>query len=84
MCMCMLIKRAQILFSKDDYELLVVLANQQKSSVGELVRQAVKKTYQQMGKAVEKKELVKTLTNAWKKQKGLICYKELIEDGRNH
>ncbi len=45
-----LTKRAQILFSPEEYELLRKLAAATKSSVGELVRRAVKKQYQTVGK----------------------------------
>jgi len=50
MGMSVLTKRAQILFSPEEYELLKRLAVSTKSSVGELVRRAVKKQYQIVGK----------------------------------
>lgn len=48
--MSVLTKRAQILFSPEEYELLKKLAVSTKSSVGELVRRAVKKQYQIVGR----------------------------------
>lgn len=48
--MSVLTKRTQILFSPEEYELLKKLAASTKSSVGELVRRAVKKQYQIIGK----------------------------------
>ena len=48
--MSVLTKRAQILFSPEEYELLRKLAVSTKSSVGELVRRAVKKQYQIIGR----------------------------------
>lgn len=48
--MSVLTKRAQILFSPEEYELLKKLAVSTKSSVGELVRRAVKKQYQMVGR----------------------------------
>lgn len=43
--MCMLIKRTQILFDKELWNTLVDLAKEKKTSVGELVRSAVRKEY---------------------------------------
>lgn len=48
--MSVLTKRAQILFSPEEYQLLKKLAVSTKSSVGELVRRAVKKQYQAVGR----------------------------------
>ena len=48
--MSTLTKRAQILFSPKEYQLLKELATSTKSSVGELVREAVKKQYQIAGR----------------------------------
>ncbi len=51
--MSVLTRRAQVLFSPEEYELLRKLAISTKSSVGELVRRAVKKQYQIVGKLDE-------------------------------
>ncbi len=48
--MSVLTKRTQILFSPEEYQLLKKLAVSTKSSVGELVRRAVKKQYQAVGR----------------------------------
>ena len=52
--MSVLTRRTQILFSPEEYEILKKLAASTKSSVGELVRRAVKKQYQ----ITEKKERI--------------------------
>lgn len=41
----MLTKRANILFEETDWQMLTTLASQQKTSVGHLVRRAVKTAY---------------------------------------
>lgn len=48
--MSVLTKRTQILFSPEEYQLLKKLAVSTKSSVGELVRRAVRKQYQIAGR----------------------------------
>jgi hypothetical protein len=86
--MCMLTRRTQILFEDENYDFLVWLANEQRLSVGELVRKAVKKTYiddKEAGKIKRKKvfdNLLKWQNDVGYVMKGLN-YKQLIEDGRN-
>lgn len=76
--MSVLTKRAQILFSPEEYQLLKKLAVSTKSSVGELVRRAVKKQYQTVGRKEKieaagrlcrKKELP---VEEWEKMEGEI------------
>ena len=62
--MSVLTKRAQILFSPEEYELLKKLAVSTKSSVGELVRRAVKKQYQ----IVERKEKIQAADRLCRKK----------------
>ncbi len=78
MGMSVLTKRAQILFSPEEYELLKKLAVSTKCSVGELVRRAVEKQYQIVGKKEKiqaadrlcrKKELP---VEDWRKMEGEI------------
>ena len=45
MYMYMLTKHVHILFEKEDYKILKMLAKEQMVSVGELVRRAVRKYY---------------------------------------
>ena len=62
--MSVLTKRAQILFSPEEYELLRKLAASTRSSVGELVRRAVKKQYQ----IVERKEKIEAAERLCRKK----------------
>ncbi len=82
MCICMLIRRTNVLFSKEDYRLLSSLAVKKGVSMGELIRKAIRKVYQADQEIEEKSQLVNSLTSLWKKQKGTINYKRLVEDGR--
>jgi hypothetical protein len=82
MCMCMLNKRTNILFSEKDYHFLAKLAAKKGISIGELVRKAVQKTYQEGDGLEERKKVVSSIISAWEKQKKPIVYKALVEDGR--
>ena len=81
----MLTKRTNLLFEEDLWLNLVTLAEQKKTSVGELVRQAVRLVY--LDKSVNQKRMA-----AWKKiletrprpYPGRIDYKELINHGRRY
>jgi hypothetical protein len=85
--MCMLSKRTQILFEEENYDFLVWLADEQKLSVGELVRSAVKKTYLDK-KEIEYEKRKKFFKSLIEWQDGIgfmmndLSYKQLIEDGR--
>lgn len=79
--MSVLTKRTQILFSPEEYQLLKKLAVSTKSSVGELVRRAVRKQYQIAGRKEKieaaarlcrKKELP---VQAWEKMEEEIMQK---------
>ncbi|MBU1071225.1 hypothetical protein KKG65_02305 [Patescibacteria group bacterium] len=84
----MLSKRTQILFEEENYDFLVWLANEQKLSVGELVRSAVKKTYfdKREIENEKRKRFLKELVE-WQDEIGYVMkgssYKQLIEDGRH-
>ena len=65
----MLNKRAQILFDEKTYKTLEEIANEKDSSVGELVRKAVKNTYgvkTKPAKALTLAEALKDTFGAWK------------------
>ena len=66
MCMCMLTKRAQILFDEKVWDRLSKDAKSKNISVGEIVRQAIEST----------------LKHRPKPFKGKIDYKALINEGR--
>lgn len=66
----MLNKRAQILFDKETYKALEEIARESGSSVGEIIRMAVKKTYTSKYKVKKSKSLAdaaKDTFGAWKK-----------------
>ncbi len=84
----MLNRRAHILFEEETFNLLDTLAAEQGSSVGELVRTAVRRIYVETRekelsdreKAFEALRKLQLLT----RQKGRVDYKELIEYGRKY
>lgn len=82
----MLNKRTNILFSEEEYLFLVALADKNKTSVGNLVRSAIKKTYLNQENLEEREKLVEDIFSLWPKQKTkkAIDYKQFIEDGRKN
>ncbi len=87
--MSMLTKRTHILFDEDTALMLAVLAREQATSVGNLVRRAVKKTYKDARGTHQKKgqKTVHALIALQKKFLGKfegIDYRALIEDGRKY
>jgi hypothetical protein len=83
----MLNKRVQILFNEDDYVGLAEIARGEDTSVGELVRKAVKKEYfpdRERELALRKKTYdgVMELRKIIGVSKSKIDYKELINYGR--
>ena len=84
----MLTKRTHILFDEEMSSMLARLAQQQATSVGSLVRRAVKKTYKdiRLTKRNKRHNAVRALM-AWQKKIGTfkhIDYRALIEDGRKY
>lgn len=81
--MYMLTKNAHILFDPQEWKQLVQIANLENSSVNQLVRRAVKKTYlktardNQIANAVDKIRKIRPHIKN-------INYKELISYGRKH
>lgn len=67
MCIHMLTKRAQILFDEKTYTSLAEIADHKGTSVGELVRTAVKKTYPtvEKKKATSVAEAIKDTFGGW-------------------
>lgn len=57
----MLIKRTQILFDQQLWNTLVGLAKKENSSVGELVRVAVREKYEQQKLVQQRKEAIKSI-----------------------
>lgn len=85
-CMCMLNKRTQILFENEFWNQLLALAKTKDTSVGELVRRAVRETYfqedkkQKMARAMERiAKIRKTLKKVTYKE-----IKEMINYGRKY
>ncbi|KKR32020.1 MAG: hypothetical protein UT63_C0054G0007 [Candidatus Gottesmanbacteria bacterium GW2011_GWC2_39_8] len=83
MCMCMLNKRTNILFEEEVWNKLSLLAEKQDTSVGELIRNAVKQVYLGNNKQEKIKSAYDTILAVRKTQKN-IDYKELINYGRKY
>lgn len=84
----MLTKRTNLLFEEELWQLLAERAVEEGLSVGELVRQAVKKIYVEPEDEVleQRKKAFEALIKLQQKtrQKGRVDYKALIEYGRKH
>lgn len=82
MCMCMLNRRAQILFNKDLWGKLERKAKAQNSSIGELIRKAVEKDFEQEKQLEQRKQAIDATLMGRIISKGKIDYKDLINYGR--
>lgn len=85
----MLTKRTHILFDENTALMLAALAREQATSVGNLVRHAVKKTYRDVSLSQDRKrhKAVRELLALQKKFLGRfegVDYRALIEDGRRY
>jgi hypothetical protein len=80
----MLTKRTNILFDNDLWDLLTSVARREKSSVGEVVRRAVSKVYKDDDIIEQKKRAFETIKKFRVKQKGILDYKALINEGRKY
>ena len=80
----MLVKRTNILFDEDLWGQLTSLASSQTTSVGNLVRNAVKKVYFNDSLVRERAEAIDDIMAIRKVFKGKIDYKELINAGRKY
>lgn len=83
MCMCMLNRRTNILFEKEMLEKLAKIARQEKASVGELIRKAVRQIYLNKTVNDKKSKAYKKILTIRKRIKG-IDYKEYINYGRKY
>ena len=81
--MCMLTKRANILFEEKTWQELTRRAKKQKASVGELVRSAVEEKYPGERELEARKKALDHIRQIRPKPvKGKIDYKALINAGR--
>lgn len=85
----MLTKRTHILFDEDTARMLAALAREQVTSVGNLVRHAIKKTYGDVSLTQRKKryKAVRAILSLQKKFRGRfegVDYRALIEEGRRY
>ena len=80
----MLTKRTNILFDNDLWELLTSVAKKERSSVGEVVRRAVSKVYKTDNVIERKRQAFDTIKKIRVKQKGVLDYKALINEGRKY
>ena len=80
----MLTKRTNILFDKELWNLLTNVARREKSSVGEVVRNAVKKIYSEDDLIENRKKAFRAIRAVRKRQKGIVDYKALINYGRKY
>ena len=80
----MLTKRTNILFNDDLWDLLTAVARKEKSSVGEVVRRAIIKVYAGDNFVERKNKAFVTIKKFRVKQKGVVDYKTLINDGRKY
>ncbi|MBM3283677.1 hypothetical protein FJY90_05545 [Candidatus Gottesmanbacteria bacterium] len=79
----MLVKRTNILFDEELWQALMVLAKARQTSVGRLVREAVKKAYLTEAKRNLISQATARILSLRKSQKK-INYKELIDYGRKY
>ena len=80
----MLTKRTNILFDNELWDLLTSVARKEKSSVGEVVRRAINKVYRDDNFIKQKKEAFETIQKFRVKQKGVVDYRALINEGRRY
>lgn len=84
MCMCMLNVRGQILFDKNLWGLLHRISKTKKTSIGSLVRQAVKKTYLKTVDLEARRKAIEEIERIRPHFKGKLDYKEMINYGRKY
>jgi len=77
----MLTKRANILFDQELWSKLSIVAKQEQTSVGDLVRKAVIKIYIDGNRETEKQMAIDKIL-VLKPQKVKLNYRALIENGR--
>ncbi|PIY71902.1 hypothetical protein COY87_03745 [Candidatus Roizmanbacteria bacterium CG_4_10_14_0_8_um_filter_33_9] len=77
----MLTKRTNILFDQEMWAKLSVVAKQEQTSVGDLIRKAVIKIYIDKSRTSEKQQAIDTIM-AVKLQKKKLNYRDLIKYAR--
>lgn len=83
MCMCMLNRRTQILFSKDYWNKLNKKAKAQNTSIGDIVRKAVERDFEMEKELEQRKRVIEDIKRIRPAPfKGRIDYKALINYGR--
>ena len=86
----MLTKRTNVLLEEADHQLLLRLAQQRRTTIGELIRQAVKTTYKQIPQKTNQLEIqrrINRLKKAWtllSSPKIPLNYRELVDYGRKY
>ena len=80
----MLTRRTNILFDDNLWDLLTSVAKREKSSVGEVVRNAVRRIYSDDSLIEQKKKDFETIKKVRARQKGVLDYKALINEGRRY
>lgn len=80
----MLTKRTNLLFDENMWHTLTTIAAEKKTSVGELVRNAVRRVYTDKRIIEKRAKAIKSILAIRKVQKGRIDYKELINHGRKY
>lgn len=80
----MLNKRANILLKEEEWKKLAAIAKRQKTSAGELIRQAINRIYFEKNIKDERKRALQEILKIRPHFKGTINYKELINYGRKY
>lgn len=83
----MLTRRTNVLFEEADYATLLFMSREKNKTIGELVRQAVKKTYKVKKIDNREKILLKKIKEGWrflKNPETPVDYKALVEYGRKY
>jgi hypothetical protein len=84
MCIHMLTKRTNLLFEEDLWQTLTAIASQKNTSVGDLVRKAVRRVYIDTEKVQTRKQAIEKIFRIRKIQKKPVNYKALINYGRKY
>ncbi len=84
MCICMLNKRTNILFDVELWKQLVRMAKDRQTSVGQLVREAVRKTYFEDERRRQIREAIDEIRRIRPHLKGPLDYKAMINEGRKY
>jgi len=78
----MLTKRTNILFDESTWVKLANIAEQENVSVSELIRRAVRETYNQEEQNKRAQQAYQDIVALRKKTEGKVNYRQLIEYGR--